>query len=117
MARNDLHAGRQLREHLADILHISIDVAAAIDVNKGKAAVEEVVAHMHHVRSGKEDHRVAVRMAMRKVNEADLFAVKVDRDALVEGNDGQSILRFCRRFGLCLRLVRFGGEHETTQEQ
>ena len=56
---------------------------------KGIESVEENIPHVEHVAVRKVDDAVAVGMAARHVGHGHRFTVEVQRDPVVEGDDGQ----------------------------
>src|SRR4029077_17066498 len=78
--------------------------AAAAQVNEGKAVAHEIVAHVHDVRLGKKDDAVAVGGSAGKMQGADVLAVQVHGNIVIEGDDRQGFL------GLRLGLHFHGAE-------
>ena len=93
MPRNHLNIRRQLRDYLGHGVDHAVDAAAALHVNEGKAVGDEVVAHVHDVGVREKDDRVAVGVSGGKIESADVFAVQVHGDIVIEGEDGQGLVR------------------------
>ena len=61
----------------------------AADVDERKAVADEIVAHVDDIVLREKDDGVAVGVAGGKVQRADVFAVEVDGDVVLEGDDGE----------------------------
>ncbi len=61
-------------------------------IDKRKAVAHKVVAHVHHVRLGKEDDAVAVGVTARKMQGSDVLAVEVHGHIVIEGENRQGFL-------------------------
>jgi len=90
VAGNDFDVGGELSYGLFHTVGHALDAAAAGDVNEGKAVANEIVAHVHDVIFGEVDDGVAVGVAGGKVERADVFAIEVDGDVMLEGDDRES---------------------------
>src|SRR5437899_9643858 len=90
---NHLHIRRKLGAHRFQRTNHAIDVAAGSYVDEGEAIRSEVVSHVYDIRLGKEDDGVAVGVPGWKVERADVLAIQVDRNIVVECDDGQRFFR------------------------
>ena len=81
-----------MRDDLGHSVDHAVDAAAALHVNKGKAIGDEIVAHVHDIGVGKENDRVAVSMPSGEIQSTDVFAVQVNGDVVIEGDDGQRLV-------------------------
>src|SRR2546423_222790 len=79
VAGDDTRVRRHLGEHRPDVALVAFDVAAALQVNEREHAVEELIAHVDDLGFREIDHTVAVGVAVRHMNDANLFAVEEDR--------------------------------------
>src|SRR5690242_19015737 len=93
MAGNQFCRRRYLRDQFADIFNQTLNTAATFQIHKREPSGEEIITEVDHVGSRKEDDAVAVSMAVRKVNRANLFTVEVNRQRLIEGNNRERFLR------------------------
>src|SRR6185503_1817138 len=100
VARNQLRASRYLADDVADVLRQTFDVATTLQVHERKSAGKEIIAEMNYIRRREEDDNVAVRVAMWEVNRANLFAVEMDREVLIESDYRQRF--FGRRWSSVL---------------
>ena len=73
----------------------TFDVAAIFQVDKGKESVEKEIAEMDNFGPGKEHGNIPVGMPMGKVNSLDLFAVEVEGQSALEGEDRKCGVRGC----------------------
>jgi hypothetical protein len=90
VAGDDFHVGRQHRDDLLASGDHALHAAAGSHVDEGIAVAYVVVAHVHDVGFGEEDDGVAVGVTSGKLQRANVLAVEVDGDVVIEGNDGQS---------------------------
>ena len=79
MTRDDLRASRDFSDRGRNVALVAFDVAAAVEIDVRKHPVEEVIAHVNHIRASEEDYAVAVRVSVREVDDANLLTVEVDR--------------------------------------
>ena len=91
MAWDDFHVGRQLPDHLLDCIDHAVDAASAVNINEREAVGHEVVAHVHDVRFGEEDNRIAVRMACRKEESSNVLAIQMHGHVVIEGDNRQRL--------------------------
>jgi len=92
--------GLKENKSVADVLRQTFDVAPTLQVHERKSAGKEIIAEMNYIRRREEDDNVAVRVAMWEVNRANLFAVEMDREVLIESDYRQRF--FGRRWSSVL---------------
>src|SRR5215204_1292754 len=90
MAGYQLCIDRNLFDQHSDVVDHSLYAAAAIDIYKRESSDKEIVSEMHGVRILKEHDRVAVGVAVGKMDKTNFFAVDVQRHAFGVSDDGQS---------------------------
>jgi len=90
---DDFHIRRQFRNNLFHGGNHAGNAASAIEIDKRETVTDEIVAHVHDIGFGKEDDAVAVGVAAGEVQSANVVTVEVNRDVMIEGDDGQDIVR------------------------
>ena len=73
----------------------TFDVAAIFQVDKAKKPVKKEIAEMDNSGRGKEHGDISVGMRMGKVASLDLFAVEVEGQSTLEGEDRKCGVRGC----------------------
>ena len=59
----------------------------------GETVAHEIVAHVDHIRLGKEDDAVAVGVAAGEMKRADIFPIEMHGHVVIESKDGEGFLR------------------------
>jgi len=93
VAGDNFGIGWDEREYFFDAGDHAAEAAAIVDVDKGKAVSDEVVAHVDDVGLWEKDDAIAISMSVREMNGTNVFAVEMDGGPVVEGNYGQSFFR------------------------
>ncbi len=93
VAGDDLRLVVRYLQHQLDGRNHAVDRTPARQIDEGVHAVEESVAHVHHVGLCKVDDRVAVRVCGIDVEDTDLIAVQMKRDRIAEGHHWKRLLR------------------------
>src|SRR5258708_22942209 len=92
MSRNNFHVCGKLRGSFFQSLDHALHASAAGDVNKRKTVAHEVVAHVHEIVFWEKDDGGGIGVAGRKMQRANIFAVKMHGDVVLKGNDGERSL-------------------------
>src|ERR1017187_4918951 len=95
VSRNNFHVPWKLVDNFLASGNHALNTPSAVDVNERKAVADKVIAHVDHVRSLEKNDGVSVRVSGRIVKSADVFAVQVNSNIVLEGNDWQRDSR-CR---------------------
>src|ERR1700722_2153438 len=90
MPGDDFNVGGELGGGSFHTINHSPPASATGHINKGKTVANEIVAHVHDIVLGEKDDGVAVGVSGRKVKRANVFAVEVNGNLVLEGNDGES---------------------------
>lgn len=93
MAGDHLHVRRQACHYILEGIDQSPDGTARRQVDKGKSYAQEIVAHVDYVRLRKVNNAVSIRVAILKMHHLDIFIVQMNHQVMVEGQDGQYVLR------------------------
>ena len=64
-------------QHLGNIVCQSKNIATCADVNKGKSAIEEVVAHVYYISFSEKHHRITVSVPIGQMNELYMLIIDV----------------------------------------
>src|SRR5262245_36795977 len=89
MPRDDLHICRKLLEGSFHCCDYAIYAAASLRINERKTVRHEIVTEVCNVRFLKIDDAVSIGVPGRKMQSANVFAVQMDRQVVLEGDDRQ----------------------------
>src|SRR5438105_3100022 len=92
MTRNYFHVGGNHTEYLFDLSYHAVDAAAIGRIDERNAVGDEIDPDVDDLGFREEDHTIAIRMAVGEMNRPDVFAVEMDRGAVVKRNDWQRFL-------------------------
>src|SRR2546427_155043 len=87
VAGNHFHIGRKLRGSFFERINHALNAATARDIDEGKAVTDKIVAHVHDIVFGEEDDGIAVGVAGRKMERANIFAVEMDGYIVLKRDD------------------------------
>src|SRR4051794_1275288 len=108
MAGNQLRSRRNFGDELTDVLNQTLDRSTTLQIHKRKASGKEIIPEMHYIRRAEEDHTVAIRMTVRKVNRTNVFAVEMYRQRIIERDYRQRFFRRRRRRAIEHGRLLFG---------
>src|SRR5215470_7053211 len=93
VAGDDFHVSRQLGDDFLQGGDHAFPASARTEIDKGKSVTYEVITHVYDIRLGEEDDAVAIGVAAGEVQRADVFAVQVHGDVVIESDDGKRFFR------------------------
>ena len=89
MTRDQPGPRRDFLERFGNVADVATNVTAAVKVYVGKATGEKGIAEVNDICSGEMDDAITIGVPGRRMNDFDFFAIKVNGQGFIEGDDGE----------------------------